>query len=55
MTTKEIKEMLMGWWDILDDIQEQDFVQDDDNLMFDIGEVMGAICNVCDDIDESGE
>ena len=50
MTKDEIKAELEKVWDKLDELQEEDIAQDDPQLLWDIGEALGATQNAIDDL-----
>jgi len=50
MNKEEIKKVLEEMYEKLDTIQESDYVQDHEDIMFDIGETMACIDNVLDEI-----
>lgn len=50
MTRQELKAELEKIWDKLDELQEEDIAQDDSDLLWDIGEALGATQNAIDDL-----
>ena len=52
MTKEQILKKLQNMWEELDNIQEQDIPQEDEELMWEIGEAMGSIDNAIDILNE---
>lgn len=55
MTRKQIQAKLEKMWDELDVIQETDVAQNNEELMWEIGEAMGSIDNAIDILDPDNE
>lgn len=52
MNGNELYQALEEMWATLDELQETDFAQNSEELMWEIGEAMGAIDNALDIIED---